>query len=173
MGLLQPAAESVELQMLHHTRRRLREAGLPAYEISNYARPGEECRHNLLYWTGGNYLGVGPSAASHVEGHRFRNRPHLGEWEQAIEEGRLPATDIEVLTPRQRAGERVMLELRLTTRGVRIKEFIEQFGQDARDLFARQLADLSRAGLLRVTPENFALTEAGVDVADAVAAEFL
>src|SRR3954447_4061398 len=99
LGLLTAAVESLELQMLHHTRARLGDAGLPAYEISNYARPGQECRHNLLYWTGGNYVGLGPSAASHVEGTRFRNRPHLGEWERAIESGPMPAIDVESLSP--------------------------------------------------------------------------
>ena len=59
---------------------RLSEAGLKAYEISNYSRAGAECRHNLLYWNGGDYIGLGPSAASHVQGTRWRNRPHLGEW---------------------------------------------------------------------------------------------
>ena len=76
--------ESVELEMMHHTRRRLEAAGMPAYEISNYAAPGQECRHNLLYWSGGDYIGLGPSAASHVQGWRWRNRPHLGEWETAV-----------------------------------------------------------------------------------------
>jgi oxygen-independent coproporphyrinogen-3 oxidase len=172
LGLLKPAAESLELQMLHHARRRLSEAGLPPYEISNYARPGEECRHNLLYWTGGSYIGLGPSAASHVEGHRFRNRPHLREWEQAIEADTLPATDVEVLLPRQRAGELVMLQLRLS-RGLRFDEFSDRTGSDARVLFANQIEQLGRAGLICLTPENFALTETGLDVADSVAAEFL
>ena len=85
LGHLTPAAEELELQMLHHTRRRLREAGYEPYEISNFARPGGPCRHNLLYWTGGSYIGLGPSAASHVHGTRWRNRPHLREWEQAID----------------------------------------------------------------------------------------
>src|SRR5213075_1441082 len=56
LGLLRPTDEALELQMLHHTRRRLTDAGRPPYEVSNYATPGEECRHNLLYWTGGSYV---------------------------------------------------------------------------------------------------------------------
>ena len=104
--------------MFHHTRQRLADAGRPAYEISNYAAPGQECRHNLVYWNGGNYIGLGPSAASHVEGWRWKNRPHLGEWEDAVAAGDLPATDAEQLTPEQRMGELAMLQLRLT-RGTR------------------------------------------------------
>src|SRR6185312_6796287 len=95
LGQFVACEDSLELDMMRHTRRRLAAAGLTAYEISNYAVPGEACRHNLLYWTGGSYIGLGPSAASHVEGTRFKNRPHLGEWEQAIDRGELPAADVE------------------------------------------------------------------------------
>ena len=64
LGQFTPVEESVELEMFHHARRRLTDSGLEAYEISNYAGPNEACRHNLVYWTGGNYIGLGPSAAS-------------------------------------------------------------------------------------------------------------
>ena len=73
--------------------RRLRAIGRPPYEVSNFAAPGEECRHNLNYWTGGDYLALGPSGASHIQGWRWKNRPHLGEWENAIDAGDLPAVD--------------------------------------------------------------------------------
>src|SRR2546430_889953 len=113
LGTIRGVEDDIELEMLHHTRRGLNEAGFFPYEISNYAKRGEECRHNLLYWNGGNYLGLGPAAASHVEGHRWKNRPHLGEWEKAIREDHLPATDVEHLTSHQRASELIMLQLRL------------------------------------------------------------
>src|SRR4029078_3206215 len=130
LGLLQQAHEQLELRMLHHTRRTLLVSGLFPYEISNYATPGEECRHNLLYWSGGSYVGLGPSAASHVEGTRFKNRPHLGEWESAIDAGHLPAQDVETLSPEQRRGELVMLMLRLA-RGVSYAEYSARTGTDA------------------------------------------
>jgi len=172
LGLVRAAEESLELDMLHHARRRLTDVGIPPYEISNYAAPAEECRHNLLYWTGGNYVGLGPSAASHVEGHRFRNRPHLGEWERAVESRELPAIEYEVLDARRRAAELVMLMLRLS-RPIEFDGYVVRTGLDARALFADPIDRLSRAGLLRVDEAGFALTERGVDVADAVASEFL
>ena len=141
LGQLVPTAEMIELEMLHLARRRLAESGRLPYEISNYATHGEECRHNLLYWTGGSYVGLGPSAASHIEGTRFKNRPHLGEWESAIEAGHLPAQDVETLTPEQRRGELVMLLLRLT-RGVSYAEYSARTGRDARSDFPEQLARL-------------------------------
>jgi oxygen-independent coproporphyrinogen III oxidase len=172
LGHVREIAESEELEMFHHTRRRLAEAGRPAYEISNYAAPGQECRHNLMYWTGGNYIGLGPSAASHVEGWRWKNRPHLGEWEDAIAAGSLPATDAERLTPGQRMGELAMLQLRLS-RGLNLADFAARTGHDARCVFSDVLDRLAPAGLLELTPEAIRLSDRGVDVADAIAAEFL
>jgi oxygen-independent coproporphyrinogen-3 oxidase len=158
--------------MLWWARNRLAELKLPAYEISNYAAPGEECRHNLHYWMGGSYIGLGPSAASHVHGTRFKNRPHLGEWEDAIAGGKLPATDVETLSSAQRAGELAMLMLRLT-RGLNSDAFTARTGQDARRLFAPQIEQLSRARLLLVDEHRIALSDSGINVADAIAAEFV
>jgi oxygen-independent coproporphyrinogen-3 oxidase len=172
LGQLQPAEESLELKMMHHTRRRLAEFGCPAYEISNYAAPGQECRHNLLYWRGGSYIGLGPSAASHIAGVRFKNRPHLGEWEQSIDQRQLPAIDVEFLTPHQRAGELIMLELRLS-RGVVYDEYAARSGFDAHSLYAEQIDRLTRLNLIHADDRGFRLSDAGLNVADAVAGEFL
>jgi oxygen-independent coproporphyrinogen-3 oxidase len=171
LGQLTAAGDDLELSMLHHARRRLAEVGCPAYEISHYAAPAQECRHNLLYWTGGSYIGLGPSAASHIQGHRFKNRPHLGEWEQAIDRGELPAADVEILSPRRRADELVMLELRLS-RGLRFDDYATRTGFDARSVYADQIERLCALGLLKADDAGFGLTEQGLNVADAVAAEF-
>lgn len=172
LGQLVATDDSIELKMLHMTRKILSANDCPPYEISNYAAPGQECRHNLLYWHGGSYLGIGPSAASHVEGCRFKNRPHLGEWEHAIDAGHLPATDVEILNPQQRAGELIMLELRLS-RGVVYSEYTARTGFDARSLYARQIDHLSQLQLIHADNRGFRLTDAGLNVADAIAGEFL
>ena len=172
LGHFRPVDEDVELEMLHVTRARVRAAGYRAYEVSNYARPGDECRHNLVYWTGGNYLGLGPSAASHVEGWRWRNRPHLGEWENAVAAGDLPAADVESLSPGRRAGELAMLMLRLD-RGIEFDAFAARTGRDARLAFRQQIDRLAPVGLIAVDATGVRLTERGINVADAIGAEFL
>lgn len=92
----------------------LGEAGYARYEVSNFARPGRECLHNLNYWRGGDYLGLGPAAASHFSGLRYATEPDLEGYCAALESGRQPArSSLESLSPRQRAGERIMLGLRL------------------------------------------------------------
>lgn len=172
LGQFRPTDEGIELEMFHLARRRLEAAGRPAYEISNYAVPGEECRHNLLYWTGGDYLGLGPSAASHVQGNRWRNRPNLREWEEAVDADALPAIDVEILTPARRAGELAMLMLRLAG-GINFSVFADRTGLDVYTTFADQIGRFGPPGLLRVDPDALRLTSRGLEVADALAAEFL
>ena len=172
LGQLSAAEDELELEMLHWTRRRLTAAGYRAYEISNYARPGQECRHNLLYWNGGSYVGLGPSAASHVQGWRWRNRPHLGEWERAVAGGGVPTAEAEKLMPLQRAGELAMLQLRLDG-GVRYGPFLAVTGVDARAVYADVISRLSALRLIESDPQGFRLTDTGINVADAVAAELV
>jgi len=172
LGQFVGAEDPVELEMMRYARKRLGEAGMEAYEISNYARPGEACRHNLLYWTGGNYIGLGPSAASHVEGWRWKNRPHLGEWERAVSSGDLPVAELEKLSDEQRMGEWVMLRLRLSG-GIEFGAFAERWGCDARSVYGDEIERLEKLGLIEVRAERFVLSEAGLAVADAIAGEFL
>jgi oxygen-independent coproporphyrinogen-3 oxidase len=172
LGTIRAVEDEVELEMLHHTRRRLAEAGYFPYEISNYAKNGEECRHNLIYWNGGNYLGLGPAAASHVEGIRWKNRPHLGEWETAIEKNEIPAMDVERLSVSQRASELIMLQLRLR-QGVDVGAVEKLSGVNPLEEHAAMLKRLEKLKLINVGDDFFYLTEAGINVADAIAAEFL
>jgi len=168
LGHFTPATDDTELMMFDLTRRALQAHGLAWYEISNYAKPGEECRHNLAYWHGRNYIGLGPSAASHVGGHRFKNRPHLREWEQAVPTRTLPVIEHERLTDAERVSERVMLELRLR-QGVQFADY----SSDLRAQFVSQLKQLQSLQLIWIDTTGFGLTERGLHVADAVAGEFV
>ena len=158
--------------MMHHARDHLAEIGFRAYEISNYATPGEQCRHNLLYWSGDNYIGLGPSAASHVQGTRFKNAPHLGEWENAISSDALAAAEVETLSPRQRADELLMLRLRLAE-GLNLAEFYARTSFDASVLYAKPIARLTALGLLVADNNHLCLSDIGLNVADSVASELI
>jgi oxygen-independent coproporphyrinogen-3 oxidase len=89
-------------------------AGLHWYEVSNWARPGGECRHNLLYWRGGDWWGFGPGAHSHVGGVRWWNVKHPSAYGQRLADGRSPAQARERLGTAERHTEDVMLGLRLS-----------------------------------------------------------
>ena len=87
--------------------------GLGWYEVSNWARPGSACRHNLLYWKGADWWGVGPGAHSHVGGVRWWNVKHPSAYTQRLSAGESPAHGREVLAAEDQRVERVLLELRL------------------------------------------------------------
>ena len=138
--------------------RTLRERGYRHYEISNFARPGYESRHNLGYWQGRDYLGLGPSAASCHGGRRYRMPPDLG-WFLASED---PWREVEDQGPAGGLLEQVMLSLRLArgldTRGL---------GEEGAAIL-RRAAPLKEAGLLTVRDGVVALTEAGFLVSNGV-----
>ena len=172
LGVLRAIDPDLEIEMMRATRNRLKAVGLLAYEISNYCKPGQECAHNLLYWHGGDYISLGPSAASHIHGTRWRNRPHLGEWENAIERAELPAVDVEKLTLEQRASELAMLMLRLSN-GIDDAEFSARMGRNARSFFADVIDRLSALGLLETSETSIRLSERGLPVMDSIAGEFV
>jgi oxygen-independent coproporphyrinogen-3 oxidase len=140
----------------------LTEAGLHWYEVSNWARPGGACRHNLLYWRGGDWWGFGPGAHSHVSGVRWWNVRHPSTYAQRLTEGVTPAQARECLTDDERQTEDVLLRLRLAE-GLPITA-IPAAGQGA---VATQVAD----GLLEASAAaagRAQLTQRGRLLADAV-----
>ena len=142
--------------------RLLTDAGLSWYEVSNWARPGGECRHNLGYWHDDDWWGVGPGAHSHRRGERWWNVKHPRTYADRLAAGESPAEDREVLTPDQRSMERVMLGLRLSE-GLALADLDD----DAR---ARASIE-AREGLLDMAALDsgrLVLTDAGRLLADAV-----
>jgi oxygen-independent coproporphyrinogen III oxidase len=93
--------------------RMLGDAGYERYEISNYAQPGYACRHNLLYWTNGEYLGLGPSAQSYLDGTRFGNIADLAAYDTALAASRLPIEDRIRLSKNEQLRDAVIFGLRL------------------------------------------------------------
>lgn len=173
-GLVEPEEEDVELTMLRLARDRLAEAGLLRYEVSNFARPGRECRHNLNYWRNGAYLGIGASAASYLGGERRTNVASWRDYETAIAAGRDAVASSERLAPRAAMGEEAMVRLRLAE-GLSLDAIGTRWGLDARAAWGAIIARFARAGLLRVSEggDRIALTDRGLEVADGLIAEFV
>ncbi len=121
----------------------LKENGFNHYEISNFALDGYECRHNLNYWRGGEYLGLGASAASHLKGKRFKN---LADLDAYLKNPTGSVSDIEELGRREKSAEEAMLRLRLLLEGLDVIELVRRFG-DAGGLTSR-LQAMSEQGLL-------------------------
>ncbi|MTV50133.1 radical SAM family heme chaperone HemW [Heliobacillus mobilis] len=127
-GLTGVCPEDLEVEMYEEARRLLHLAGFRQYELSNFARPGWECRHNLNYWHRGDYLGFGSSAASGVGLRRWTWAADSRQYVRALSSGcDVPIGDDEMLTPVVAAEEAVMLGLRLT-KGVNLQEVLRRYG---------------------------------------------
>jgi oxygen-independent coproporphyrinogen-3 oxidase len=171
-GRVRRVSEDVEAAMLEATIDMLSERGIEQYEISNYARWGAECRHNLCYWRNEPHLAIGPSAAGLYEGIRYRNVPDTRQYVAAIRAGRSPRIETERLPPERRARETGYLQLRLRE-GIRRKAFVVRFGCDPVELYAGAIEKHGSIGLVDVTEETVRLTRAGVLMADMVSVDFV
>mgnify|MGYP003588964119 CR=1 FL=1 len=158
-------AASVEEQrrQFDWARKRLAGGGWRHYEISNFAPAGRECRQNLLYWSGGDYLGVGPAAHSHWQGARWGNTPALPVWRRAFTER---------LEPEAKARETLVMGLRRIA-GWGRAEFRAATGFDYDALRGREIAQLAAAGLLVAEPGRLRLAEDALFISDTVFAELV
>ena len=141
----------------------LEEAGFKHYEISNYARSGFESVHNRAYWSGSDYLGIGPSAFSTVGLSRWQNVPDFRGYADAILSGKSAIASVEDLTPEMKRTEKIALSLR-TDHGTPAK-LLAPFPDETREFV--------RLGLLQEARGNFILTRTGKTLADSVAEAFV
>ncbi len=173
-GLVEREEEDIELTMMRRAREVLGAAGLRRYEISNFARPGRECLHNVNYWRNGEYLGLGASAASYLGGERRTNVASWRDYEAAALAGRDAVAFAERLAPGDAMGEEVMLRLRMAE-GMSLAALSARWGGDARRRYDPLVRRFAAAGLLDVTEggDRIAFSERGLEVADGVLAEFI
>ncbi|MFB1297024.1 radical SAM family heme chaperone HemW [Mycobacterium sp. pW049] len=144
--------------------RRLADAGFDWYEVSNWSRPGGECRHNVGYWNGGHWWGAGPGAHSFVGATRWWNVKHPNAYAQALDAGELPVAEYEELDAETSHVEDVMLRIRLRT-GLPQRLLADS----ERERADRAVAD----GLLRARDDRLVLTDRGRLLADAVVRDLL
>lgn len=170
--------EETDRNMYHHTKTTLAKLGYERYEISNYARPGYACRHNIGYWTGVEYLGLGLGASSLVGGKRFQVTADLNRYLVFTKEELAAGAqyeEIHELSRQERMEEFMFLGLRLTG-GVRTAEFERRFGVAMEAVYGEVIERLLKEGLLEAsaqTDSHIRLTEYGLDVSTYALAEFL
>ncbi len=161
-----------ELAAMEQSARELiQAAGLRRYEVSNFARPGRECRHNQATWRGADYLALGPGAHGHLAGTRWAWLAGVEDYLEAVDQGREPLALREELTPRQRALELVMLGLR-TVAGVDLALVGRILGRPVEEEWAGALAEVEKRGWARRESGRLRPTSRGLDLADAAAALF-
>ena len=156
--------ESIQIDMESAAETILKEAGFAQYEISNYAKPDFACRHNLLYWTDGDYLGLGPSAQSYVDGIRFGAVPDLTAYVDRLNAGRLPIVERIALSDAEQQRDALVFGLRLAEGVPRhlVRPEMPQY---------QALMQLSNQGMIDCTDDHIRLTARGRRYADSVAQE--
>lgn len=159
--------ESLQVEMESAAEAVLARAGFTRYEISNYAKPGMECRHNLLYWTGQDYLGLGPSAQSYVQGVRFGDVADLTSYIDLLAQKKLPIMERTELSEEEQQRDALVFGLRLRD-GVPRRRIEQTLAAPERRAI---LERLTANGLIRSYEDRVVLTPLGQRYADSVAGE--
>lgn len=171
-GKLNLPDEDEERKMYHLTRSVLKSAGYDRYEISNYAKKGFRCRHNIGYWRRTDYLGLGLGASSLIGKYRFSNTSDMEIYLKENPNSKMWYADVETLSEKEAMEEFMFLGLRMI-RGVREKTFYEVFGKKIMAVYGKVIEKYRAEGLLQRKNGRVYLTENGLDVANQVMADFL
>jgi len=172
-GILPAPDDDLVADMYIWAEARLQAAGYEHYEISNWARPGLACRHNLIYWRNQPYLGLGAGAHSWWKGSRRANLAHPGRYIAAVQEEKSPVEWEELIDRPLEMGETMMMGLRLLQEGVTYARFAARFGVDLEEAYGREIDDLVAQGLLERTAQGIRLTSRGHLLGNLVFGRFL
>lgn len=147
-------SDDVQADLFDQTKLFLEKRGFIHYEISNFTLMGHECLHNLNYWRGGEYLGFGPAAASHLDGKRFNNRPDLPAY---LKDPTGLIESVEELSLPEKAAEEAMLRLRLLAEGLNASELARRFGYENIEGLIDRMSQMAQAGSLIYDGSNYRL----------------
>ena len=171
-GLVSVPTEDQEREMYHLGIDFLKKKGYLQYEISNFAKKGHECRHNMGYWLLKPYIGVGISSHSSMEGRRYWNTSGFGEYFQKLDEDTLPIEGEETITKDMMETEYLILGIRLKD-GISVDDYEKRFKASFMGKYGEAMAKHMDSGLLVLTDGNIRLTEKGMDLSNQVEMDFL
>ncbi len=161
--------EDTESAIYGMTRRLLAEYGYGRYEISNYAKRGYECRHNLAYWDLLDYIGFGASAASRIGNRRYTNIRDVDRYIRSRE----PVFEEDILLDDDECmSEFIIMGLRKTS-GISLDDFSSRFGRKIREVYGESIGKYEKEGLLEIKDGRLSFTERGMDVSNIVLSEFV
>ncbi|MES2766470.1 MAG: radical SAM family heme chaperone HemW [Bacteroidota bacterium] len=165
-GKVREMGEDDDAEMYEFAMAEFFKNGYEQYEVSNYAKPGYECRHNVAYWSGDEYLSFGPSAHGFLQGERYWNVRSLGRYTDAIDKGKLAVLKTEKLTKVELMFERAFLEMR--AKGLDTERFLKDFGIDIEELLKEKLAEWKKAELIVFKNGRITLAPRGYLVCDEI-----
>ncbi|SEG13171.1 oxygen-independent coproporphyrinogen-3 oxidase [Eubacterium ruminantium] len=182
--------EDADRRMYAMTKKVLAANGYERYEFSNYAKAGYECRHNITYWTGGEYIGFGIGAASYFKGERFNNTKDIDKYIAVMQEAQPEIAsspdkfhvyeevtgqireNVETIYIDSRIEEFMFLGLRMT-RGISRKEFRDRFNKDVYEVYGPVLNKYVDEGFMIVDDESVRLNDRGIDVSNIILSDFI
>lgn len=171
-GKLNLPEEEIDRNMYHYTIDLLSQYGIYQYEISNFAKKGFECKHNLIYWHNEEYLGLGISAHSYINSIRYSNSFTFNEYLKLLRNNKLPIITKEPKDRNDKIIETMFLGLRMN-KGINIQRFKEKFGVTPFEIYGEKLKNLADSGLININKKSICLTKYGMDVSNQVFIEFL
>ena len=163
--------EDEDRKMYHYVFNELEKIGLKQYEISNFAKEGFECRHNMSYWKLRDYISFGLSASSNIGNLRYTNFYDFKDYYEALEKNKSPIVFSEKLSKTDRMNEFVMMGLRLNS-GVDINEFNEKFNENFLKIYEQEIEKNLKSDLIILDDDNLKLTEKGRDLSNQVELDF-
>ncbi len=171
-GILPEVDENLEREMYYHVISDAKKSGYIHYEISNLSKPGYECRHNLKYWTGMPYIGIGAAAHSFINNERNANVTNPEDYINKIMGNTLPKAFCELIGPEESLSERFILGLR-RIEGISVKQLGSEFGCDSIEKYKVKINLLQKKKLVSFDGDILKLTKMGMNYANLVWVEFL
>lgn len=161
------SGDDTDIKMYRYTIDYLKKNGYMQYEISNYAKPGKECRHNIIYWKCDNYIGLGAGASGYIGNRRYSNIPEVDEYNETVEAGKLPVLSEEVLTDEEKFEELVFMGLRMNE-GVLYEDFEKISGIDIRKYRKEIIERLKKDNFIECDENRIKLTQSGREISNKV-----
>ncbi len=171
-GKLSLPSEDNEAEMYKLAMQEMERKGLKQYEISNFAIPGYESKHNLTYWNNEEYYGFGAGAHAYVDGTRKSNYGPLKKYMEPLKNNKLPTYESHIVTNREKMEEEIFLGLR-KNKGVHLNHFNQKYGRDIFSVFAKPIETMQAKGLLQISDGYLRLTSVGKFLGNEVFQAFL
>ncbi|MGM0436981.1 MAG: radical SAM family heme chaperone HemW [Bacillota bacterium] len=170
--VLKPVSQEIDAKMYQYAIKKLSEANIKQYEISNFSKEGYLSKHNLIYWKYEPYLGLGPSAHSFSSKTRFSNYTSLKKYIAILKENKLPLKNYNNLSLEERMSEKIFLGLRLME-GINFEDFYQTFNKHIDNVYEEEIEKLISKGLLIKNNKNIKLSEKGKFLGNQVFLEFI
>ncbi|WP_303005355.1 radical SAM family heme chaperone HemW [Romboutsia ilealis] len=164
--------EEVDINIYNYTIDTLYKNGYHQYEISNYAKEGYECKHNIVYWKCDNYLGLGPGASGYINNYRYSNICDIKGYNKCLEYDKRPIEEKNILSKKDEMEEFIFMGLRMN-KGINLDEFYKRFNIGFKHRYNDILDKLKNLNLIIEQNNNIILTQRGREISNTVFVEFI